>query len=161
MDREALDEFFARAEDVLTDWHGSTDAMVGHAPVSDDVEALPGDSYYEQPRGAVWSPWATVGHGQPRIEWSSPDPEAMRRAMQQVGYACQRWADQVAAQFAAFGEAVLSSDQIRVLWSVAPATTAQPGDDPRDRALSLRRTRNTGPADSVRLDGRRTRRGTR
>lgn len=157
MDREALDEFFARAEDVLTDWHGSTDAMVGHAPVSDDVEALPGDSYYEQPRGAVWSPWATVGHGQPRIEWPALDPEVMRRAMEQVGAAVQRWSDQVSEQLVQFGSAVLSSDQLRLLWGIDPAA-AQPIDDPRERALSARRNRNTGPADPVRLDGRRSRR---
>lgn len=27
MDRDALDAFFAEAEDVLTDWHGSLDSM--------------------------------------------------------------------------------------------------------------------------------------
>jgi hypothetical protein len=27
MNREALDAFFAEAEDVLTDWHGSPDSM--------------------------------------------------------------------------------------------------------------------------------------
>lgn len=154
MDREALDDFFARAEDVLTDWHGSTDAMVARVPDSDDVEALPGDSYYEQPRGAVWSPWTTVGHAPPRIEWLAPDPEVMRRAMEQVGAAVQRWSDQVSEQLVQFGSAV---DQLRLLWGIDPAA-AQPIDDPRERALSARRNRNTGPADPVRLDGRRSRR---
>lgn len=48
MNRGELDEFFAKAEDVLTDWHGGTDAMVANVPDSDDVAALPGDSYYVQ-----------------------------------------------------------------------------------------------------------------
>lgn len=48
MNREALDAFFAKAEDVLTDWDPGMDAMIARAPDSDDVEALPGESYYEQ-----------------------------------------------------------------------------------------------------------------
>lgn len=48
MNREELDAFFAKADDVLTDWHGDTDAMHARVPTSDDVEALPGESYYEQ-----------------------------------------------------------------------------------------------------------------
>lgn len=33
MDRDALDAFFAQAEDVLTDWDGSVDAMHVSEPV--------------------------------------------------------------------------------------------------------------------------------
>jgi hypothetical protein len=44
---EALDEFFAKAEDVLTDWAPSDDAMV--ARVDDEGAELPvADSYYAQ-----------------------------------------------------------------------------------------------------------------
>lgn len=49
MDRDALEEFFAQAEDVLTDWDDSPDAMhvtnalvseLASSPVSPTVQAL-------------------------------------------------------------------------------------------------------------------------
>jgi hypothetical protein len=49
VNRDGLDEWFAQADDILTDWRPGGDAM--HArPPADDGDALPprADSYYEQ-----------------------------------------------------------------------------------------------------------------
>lgn len=51
MSDQTLDEFFAKADDVLTDWAGDTDAMrweVGDGP---EPEAELAESYYEQIAG--------------------------------------------------------------------------------------------------------------
>jgi hypothetical protein len=48
VDRSDLDDVLAGAEDVVTDWQGGIDAMHARPPETDDVEAIPGDSYYEQ-----------------------------------------------------------------------------------------------------------------
>lgn len=55
MNRDDLDAFFAKAEDVLTDWHGDTDAMHARVPTGDEPE-LPAtaDSYYEQAEPIPW-----------------------------------------------------------------------------------------------------------
>lgn len=63
MDNEALDAWFAQAEDVLTDWHGDTDAMYATAPAEDDAgDGLPelADSYYAQSRGLFGDGGLTV-----------------------------------------------------------------------------------------------------
>lgn len=133
MNSESLDAWFARADDILADWNGSTDAMVARVPDSDDADALPGDSYYEQPREHVWSPWAA---GTPRIEFLARATRDLRIGLEQIGAAARR---QIAEHLLAFGEVSFSSDQFRLL----------------ERALSTRRNRNTGPADPYRLDGRR------
>lgn len=142
MDRDSLDEFFARAEDVLTDWRGSTDAMHAHAPDSEDVEALPGDSYYDQPSGPVWSP--------PVVDWRFTDHVmTVQAVITRFNTEMGLWAERYSAAMTDLGRAL---------------TTALPDvarDDPRERALSLRRSRNTGPADPYRIDGRRTRRAGR
>jgi hypothetical protein len=50
VNRDALDAFFAEAEDVLTDWRPSGDAMIACVPEDDSDELAPhGDSYYDQP----------------------------------------------------------------------------------------------------------------
>lgn len=48
MDRNELDAFFARADDVLDDWHGSRDAMNTAAPV------------HVQPEAPRWAPRFTM-----------------------------------------------------------------------------------------------------
>ncbi len=45
MNRDDLDAFFAKADDVLDNWRGSDDAMHARVPTDEDAEALPGDSY--------------------------------------------------------------------------------------------------------------------
>jgi hypothetical protein len=61
VDTAALDAFFAEAEDVLTDWHGSADAVHG-------------SSYYEQP----------VGGGGARLDWQSLIAEWVARGCPDV-----------------------------------------------------------------------------
>lgn len=89
MDRAELDEFLDRAEDVLTDWHGSTDAMHARVPESEGAEASPGGSYYEQTAGAVMLTLSVDTTAFSRAM------EALRAAVQEVGTAFQRYAERL------------------------------------------------------------------
>lgn len=133
MNTAELDDFFARAEDVLTDWRGGTDAMHARVPTDDagDVLAPRGDSYYDQV--------------------SEPDVEQIREATRVIGQAASVWAKQMQEAMAAIGRAyatIPAALRPRPL-QVSP----QPLDDVRQRALELRRNRNTGPVSRLGLDG--------
>ena len=54
MNREELDAWFAQADDVLTDWHGGTDAMHARVPTNEGDLPSRADSYYEQIEPDRW-----------------------------------------------------------------------------------------------------------
>jgi hypothetical protein len=156
VDRAALDEFFAKAEDVLTDWNPSGDAMIAKVPDSDDIEALPGDSYYEQHPPRRWQPIGildvlAVGAG----EWAD-----IGRLLKQA-YADAR---NVMINVPRRGGRE-QARRIRLDDPIPPTPQSRPTPeladveptDPRERALWRRRRRNTGPDDPWRIDGRRRR----
>jgi hypothetical protein len=127
VNRDDLDGFFARADDVLTDCHGSPDAM------------------YSADRAArLW-------FGAGTRPWSSPSADVLadlRTAMETNYFLWQ--ADELLAAFVPLRER-------NGLLPQANSVTERP-TDPYARALEARRTRNTGPPDQRRLDGRRRRR---
>jgi hypothetical protein len=117
VNRDDLDGWFARADDVLTDWHGSPDAMNTTQPAP--------------------------------VRWLTIDWSALAAA-----------SEAMATHMTAMAEATLHAAES--LGRLTHTAYVLPGDapplDPWKRALEARRTRNTGPPDRRRLDGRRTRR---
>lgn len=158
MNREALDEFFAHAEDVLTDWHGGTDAMHAHVPADGDDDALApsGDSYYDQDqpdRHRFLSPVELALLTRPREipQIPEPDVEQIREAMRVIGVAASAWAKQMQEALAALGQFASTVEALRP--RLLPVQFQPPVEDARQRALDLRRNRNTGPAARVGLNG--------
>lgn len=183
LDRAALDDWFARAEDVLTDWQPSGDAMVATVPTTESDDLAPvGDSYYTQAVGDALEssltfyrspveyytqralvyiaeqgrpPWADLSRWHEVGYTEFPAPAAV---VMDVG----SWA---AANLAPFIEAI-NTDARRFAvemvasWRPVPPTVPviDTGGNPRDRALTARRNRNTGPAETRGLDGRTRRR---
>jgi len=157
VNRDDLDAFFAKADDVLDNWRGSDDAMHARVPIDEDAEALPGESYYDQ--------WDSGDVALTRAERNmSPlllDIELDFSVFNQVMAHIQE-------QMILFGNAYLRGNH-HFAWAPVVATTNAPTraeldagidlTDPRERALQLRRNRNTGPKDRRRLDGRTTRSG--
>lgn len=135
MNREALDEFFAKAEDVLTDWAPSDDAMV--ARVDDEGAELPvADSYYTQHEWPAFWNYLTIA-----TSAEQPDPTCITLDVTFDMTAWQRAFDEMLTR--AYREPLDHSE-----------TT-------QERALRLRRERNTGPSDRLGLDGHLRRRTTR
>jgi len=148
VNRDDLDAFFAKADDVLDNWHGSDDAMHAKVPTDEDAEALPGDSYYEQAAGPI-----AGGSLPPLIVDIELDLSAWNRAL---GHALGQtiWFGHVPVLRGPSPDRVIFDEWVEgERWDAAL--------DPRERALQLRRNRNTGPADRRRLDGRATRSGAR
>lgn len=135
MNRAALDEFFANAEDVLTDWHPSGDAMVARVPDTDSDDLAPvGDSYYDQTRHSP---------GAGNVGWVDLT----------LWLDVSRWAGSVSLaeeSLLFFGRRLLPTFEGFVLNEF---TEAKPATEVRERALQQRRERNTGPRSRVGLDG--------
>lgn len=126
--------FLDRCDDVLTDWHPSRDAMraVGYVVVDDPFEAL-----------LVRSP-LTV----PVVPDVQSVPRAFAEAMRGVVDAAQDTCRHVGVALRHVGEQLDGANRIGIVVDDPTPT------DPRERALYLRRHRNTGPH-LHRLDGRR------
>ncbi len=152
MNRDDLDAFFAKADDVLDNWRGSDDAMHARVPTDEDAEALPGDSYYEQ-----WdSPYeVALTRAELDMPWPAP-PTSFVPLMIEIELDLSAWRhamDQIQLQMMLFGNAYVPIGGLR---GPHPDRIIL---DPHERALQLRRNRNTGPKDRRRLDGRTTRSG--
>lgn len=139
VNRDELDAFFAKADDVLTDWTGSEDAM--HARTEDEDADLPlADSYYHQlapwlnPRSWIWHRRA-----------EQPDPGVITFDITIDTTTWDHAMQRLAVVF----------DETRT-WARQRHEREQTAFE---RALNYRRNRNTGPADSRGLDGRYRRRG--
>lgn len=149
MNREALDEFFAKAEDVLTDWRPSDDAMVARVPDegAEDLLAPIGESYYDQPwhSDSLRSRWFRARVGT-EITWAPIfDETRWFQAAQRMGEIFTAEAERIREQL----QRTMPPIPREWLNGTVIATS-----DPAARALELRRNRNTGPADRRGLDGR-------
>jgi len=167
VNRDDLDAFFAKADDVLDNWRGSDDAMHARVPTDEDAEALPGDSYYEQ-----WdSPYeVALTRAELDMPWPAP-PTSFVPLMIEIELDLSAWRhamDQIQLQMMLFGNAYVPIGGLRgphpdriIVDEWVEAERWDAALDPRDRALQMRRNRNTGPKDRRRLDGRATRSGAR
>lgn len=156
MNRDDLDAFFAKADDVLTDWYGGTDSMHGSAPEpgTEDDLTPPADSYYAQDRSGVleltiWDDLVRA-YEEALIYITNPiTPLGIITTSEAAG-------DWVVRGFR--GGRVAWFDECRQ--PDAPAVRvghpAETDETPAERALRLRRTRNTGPDDPYRFTRRRS-----
>lgn len=179
MNREALDEFFAKAEDVLTDWRPSGDAMV--ARVEDEgAELVAADSYYEQPRSVDgWDLFAAWSRDFAQLMNAALDRALFGEAFVQVapqgivhipvthvlpsrgGYTPSFTIQDETTGWEPIGYTPEDAPPVLdpELWARANRDYPVRPETVQQQALRLRRERNTGPADRRGLDGRFRRRG--
>lgn len=132
MNREELDAWFAEADDILSDWTGGTDAMRGIVPETEDVEAMPGDSYYEQREPSPILGWSWI-------------QDALADLIDQQFYGNGSGHPQGLLTFEIVDDFTTQSRQ--------PVSDSHERLTRAERALDLRRNRNTGPASRIGLDG--------
>lgn len=186
MNREALDEFFAKAEDVLTDWEPDPyhypDVMIARGEDA-DADLPVADSYYVQP----WTDQAPINDTPPPGSFAEMLEAWQRDFVRIMDEACYRSVHVPTVGRSPFDDirelqrAIEPPPEPRADWQgpdplpvILDETCgwrhlghiefdADPSfalcESPRDRALRLRRERNTGPDDQRGLDGRRRRRG--
>jgi hypothetical protein len=135
-----LDEWFARADDVLDNWHPSQDAMVARVD-EEDADIPAADSYYEQ-------------------GWARAD----RWFIEAVDHLIVGDIRRPPTPFIGIQHDLSQALEIvynTYEWSLPPVTVTRYyvfdetklHETPFERAIRLRRERNTGPTSRIGLDG--------